>query len=154
MCGDETGQGWCFPCWANCLFVGNANCDCKQHLWGAFKVLKCTLQKRFFYMQLVCSWHIILIYSLKYVPGLVGSILWIIDLGKFWTGWSLKVIQFTPSLVVAPLSNIHAWPSVISDPIQWEATLDLLWQPLERPGTLEAGGPASNPSFSPAGVPQ
>jgi hypothetical protein len=46
------------PCWANWLFVDHANDGCKQHLWGAFKVLKGThgtLQKHSFYMQLVCS---------------------------------------------------------------------------------------------------
>ena len=59
MCADLNESKAEAPlCSANCLFIDNANCGCKHHLWGLFKVLKGThhaLQKPTFYMQLVCS---------------------------------------------------------------------------------------------------
>lgn len=71
-----------------------------------------------------------------------------IESQKLRTGWSLKVIQFPTLLVVTPLSNTHAWATIVSDPVQQVATLDLLWKPLERSQTLGPEGSASNPNFT------
>lgn len=146
MCGDlNQHKADASLCLSNCLFIDNANCDCKQHLWGAFKVLKgtqCTLQKHFFYMQLVCSWHIILIYSLKSVPGLAGSVLWVYRLREAQNWLEPKGHPpHSPSGGLS-LSNIRAWSCPLRG-LSW-----LPWQPLERSWTLGSLGPASNPASS------